>query len=135
MVSSRPRPLSVEYGTPATLNRRLNTDNSNPRPPSTNSSTHSRHLNVRGRGRGFGRRSESNQRKRKRQRRDSAASTRHDTTDPLNDEDCNEDDQGTEEEPRRSLSRVLIDTADSLKEAARMATQACALAMRRINEL
>ncbi len=43
--------------------------------------------------------------------------------------------QTSEQEPRRSLTRVLIETADSLKKVAMMAARACALAMQNINEL
>lgn len=115
----------MEYDTPAALNRCLNA----PRTSSAHSSVNSRHLNARGRV--FRRGSQLN----KRRRRDSTASIGFDATSPATQENNNEDDQTMDHEPRRSLTRVLMETADSLKEAAMMATQACGLAMRKINEL
>lgn len=124
-IASNCRHLSVEYDTPGSLNRRQSTDYSNLRRPSVDSVINPRRLNARGRGR------QSNKRK----RLDSTRSTANDEFRLAADDHSNEENQTDEYEHRRPLTRVLIETADSLKEAARMATEACALAMRKINEL
>lgn len=129
MAAAARRQVSVEYDTPEPLNRRLNPNYSDHRSTDTPLSNQSRRLNARGRVYRGG--SQSN----KRRRLDSTASSANDvaqlTTDAISDDGNSSNGQG----PRRSLTRALMETADSLKEAAKMATEACALAMRRINEL
>jgi hypothetical protein len=128
MISTR-RQLSVEYDTPPTFNRNSTSNYSNTRVFGRHSSTNSRGSNESGRI--FHQQSQSNNRR----RLNSTSSSAYDATQRTAQGRYGENNRLQEQEPRRSLTRALMETADSLKEAAMMATEACGLAMRKINEL